>query len=187
MTSPAGRDQERAQEVRVGVEPVVVAAAPAAAVAERGDVGAPDGAGYYDAQPFGTDFHLGGDWNGVGGGDSDRGAPVTAIADGAVTFAVDVGGGWGNVVRIAHRIRDAGGDRLVESLYAHLDRIDVAVGQRVRRGAPIGTIGDAHGQYLAHLHLELRARPGLPLGEGYAAETTGYLDPTAFIRGHRPR
>lgn len=150
-------------------------------------VGAPDGAGYYDAQPFGTDFHLGGDWNGVGGGDSDRGAPVTAIADGAVTFAVDVGGGWGNVVRIAHRIRDAGGDRLVESLYAHLDRIDVAVGQRVRRGAPIGTIGDAHGQYLAHLHLELRARPGLPLGEGYAAETTGYLDPTAFIRGHRPR
>ena len=149
-------------------------------------VGAPDAAGYYDAQPFRDNGHLGCDWNGQGGGNTDLGDPVTAIADGVVRFAEDVGGGWGNVVRIEHRVRDADGERLVESLYAHLDRIDVTAGQRVRRGTPIGTLGDAHGRYSAHLHLELRAQPGLPLGGGYARDSTGYLDPTAFIRAHRP-
>ena len=150
-------------------------------------VGAPDGAGYYDAQPFGTNTHLGSDWNGVGGGDSDLGDPVTAIADGVVRLAEDLGGGWGNVVRIEHRLRDAGGERRVESLYAHLDRIDVTVGQRIRRGALVGTIGTAHGQYKAHLHLEVRDRPGLPLGPGYSHDTTGYLDPTELIRARRAR
>jgi hypothetical protein len=55
----------------------------------------------------------------------------------------------------------------------------------VRRGQFIGTIGDAHGQYRAHLHFELRDRH-LPLGEGYAEFRTGYLDPTFYIRQHRP-
>lgn len=142
-------------------------------------VGAPDGAGYHDAQPFGANDHLGGDWNGDRGGDSDRGDPVFAIADGVVADAADRAGGWGNVVRILHPCG-------VESLYAHLDAIAVAPGARVRRGQPIGTIGTAGGVYPAHLHLELRDRP-LPLGGGYAADRTGYLDPTAFIRAHRPR
>lgn len=140
-------------------------------------VGAPDHAGYYDAQPFGVNDHLGNDWNGNGGGNTDLGDPVTAIGDGEVTFAEDVGGDWGNVVRVRHRE--------VESLYAHLDRIDVRVGQRVQRGAPLGTIGDAHGRYQAHLHLELRAHIGMPLGPGYARDRTGYLDPTDFIESHQ--
>ena len=66
-------------------------------------VGAPDGVGYYDALRFGANRHLGEDWNGNGGGDSDLGDPVAAIARGRVTFADDVGGGWGNVVRVVHR------------------------------------------------------------------------------------
>lgn len=145
-------------------------------------VGAPDGAGYHDAQPFGTNTHLGEDWNGDGGGDSDLGDPVHAIGRGRVTFAADVGGGWGNVVRIAHPYRGGA----VESLYAHLDTVAVAVGQVVLRGQPIGTIGTAHGQYAAHLHLELRAAPGLALGGGYGPRS-GQLAPTPFIRAHRPR
>lgn len=145
-------------------------------------VGAPDAAGYYDAQGFGQNDHLGEDWNGVGGANSDLGDPVTAIADGVVRFAEDVGGGWGNVVRIEHRTRDGA----IESLYAHLDRVEVVSGEPVRRGARIGTIGDAHGHYLAHLHLELRARVGMPLAGGYARDRDGWLDPTAYIRAHRP-
>jgi murein DD-endopeptidase MepM/ murein hydrolase activator NlpD len=141
-------------------------------------VGAPDGDGYYDAQPFGVHDHCGNDWNGNGGADTDLGDPVTAIADGVVTFASDEGGGWGNVVRVVHGS--------VESLYAHLDRIDVHPSEVVRRGDPLGTIGTAHGHYKAHLHLELRSRPGLPLGGGYAMDRTGYLDPTAYILAHRP-
>jgi murein DD-endopeptidase MepM/ murein hydrolase activator NlpD len=150
-------------------------------------IGAGEAAGYYDAQPFGTHDHLGEDWNGIGGGNTDLGDPVTAIGDGIVRFAEDVGGDWGNVVRIEHRVRDADGEHGVESLYAHLDRVDVAVGRRVRRGELIGTLGDAHGRYNAHLHLELRDTPGLPLGGGYSPYRDGYRGPTAFIRSHRPR
>jgi murein DD-endopeptidase MepM/ murein hydrolase activator NlpD len=147
-------------------------------------VGPPDASGYYDAQPFGKNDHLGNDWNGNGGGDSDLGDPVHAIAAGVVSVAIDHGGGWGNVVRVVHACSAVSG-REVESLYAHLETIDVQPGQRIDRGQRIGTIGTAGGQYRAHLHFELRARPGMELGGGYSKDTAGYLDPTAFILDHR--
>lgn len=146
-------------------------------------VGPPDATGYYDAQPFGVNDHLGSDWNGNGGGNSDLGDPVHAVADGVVSVATDHGGDWGNVVRVVHACGEVPG-RAVESLYAHLDAIEVEEGQRVTRGQRLGTIGDAGGRYRAHLHFELRARPGMPLGGGYSSSTAGYLDPTAFILGH---
>lgn len=145
-------------------------------------VGPPDGEGYYDAQPFGTADHLGSDWNGNGGGDTDHGDPVHSVAHGEVVFAADVGGGWGNVVRVVHDCEGV----IVESLYAHLATIAVEPGVRVLRGEIVGTIGDAGGQYLAHLHFELRSTPGLPTGGGYGIDTTGHVDPTAFIAAHRP-
>ena len=150
-------------------------------------VGPPDGAGYYDAQPFGGGHaHLGSDWNGVRGGDSDLGDPVFAVADGRVSDTGDHGGGWGNVVRVVHLVRDDDGPRVVESLYAHLERIDVRVGERVARGRQVGTIGTAGGVYRAHLHFELRAALGRPLGGGYGPPDA-QVDPTAFIDAHRPR
>jgi murein DD-endopeptidase MepM/ murein hydrolase activator NlpD len=141
-------------------------------------VGAPDAVGYYDAQPFGHNEHLGNDWNGKGGGNTDLGDPVYATAAGVVAEAIDIGHDWGNVVRVVHACG-------VESLYAHLDRIETTLGATVRRGQRIGTIGTAGGTYPAHLHFEIRDRP-LPLGGGYSSNTTGYLDPTAYIRAHRP-
>lgn len=144
-------------------------------------VGAPDGVGYYDAQRFGENAHLGADWNGVRGGDSDRGDPVRAVADGIVTFAADAGAGWGNVVRVVHRTRQGS----VESLYAHLERIDVEPGQALRRGEVLGTIGDAGGRYLPHLHFEIRVTLGRPLGGGYGTPD-GQVDPTRYIEEHRP-
>lgn len=149
-------------------------------------VGAPHGRGYYDAQPFKKNHHLGEDWNGNGGGNTDLGDPVFSIANGVVVFAEDLGGGWGNTVRIVHAYRDGNEVEQVESFYAHLDRIDVREGERVRRGEPIGTIGDADGSYIAHLHFELREQVGLPHGPGYSRDTEGWLDPSAFIRSHRP-
>ena len=144
-------------------------------------VGWPDGEGYYDAQDFGVNLHLGEDWNGVGGGATDRGDPVHVMATGEVRFAEDVGGGWGKVLRVVHRVRRAGQDAYVESVYAHLDRIDVAVGDAVEAGQIVGTIGDADGHYSPHLHFELRREPDLPLGGGYSAENSMYLDPCAFL------
>lgn len=141
-------------------------------------VGAPDAIGYYDAQPFGVTRHLGNDWNGNGGGNTDLGDPVYAAANGIVVDARDVAGDWGNVVRIV--------GCEVEAIYAHLGRMDVAVGDTVTRGQRIGTIGFGARSNPAHLHLELRDRP-LPLGGGYAdTPPAGYLDPTAHIRAHRP-
>jgi murein DD-endopeptidase MepM/ murein hydrolase activator NlpD len=148
-------------------------------------VGGGEAAGYYNAQPFGDNRHLGDDWNGNGGGDTDLGDPVLAIAHGVVRSARDHGNGWGNVIRIAHDIGGHGEPIHVESIYAHLDAIEVAAGDVVSLGQRIGTIGTAGGRYRAHLHLEVRDRPDLPLGRGYGADRTGYLDPTAFIRAHR--
>jgi murein DD-endopeptidase MepM/ murein hydrolase activator NlpD len=149
-------------------------------------VGPPDADGYYDAQPFGTNLHLGSDYNGNGGGDSDLGDPVHAVARGKVVLAEDLGGGWGNVVRIVHACETGP----MESLYAHLDALHVAPGMWIDRGMTLGTIGTAHGQYLAHLHFELRDVVGLPVGGGYDEAASdgesGWVDPTAFIRAHRP-
>jgi murein DD-endopeptidase MepM/ murein hydrolase activator NlpD len=144
-------------------------------------VGKPDARGYYNAQPFGRNTHLGDDWNAVTGGNSDLGDPVYAVANGCVTEATDHGGGWGAVIRVVHGPQ-AGPYRFVESLYAHCDTMLVKPGDWVRRGQKIGTIGTAHGRYWAHLHLELRWKLGLPLGGGYSSDTTGFLEPTAFIR-----
>jgi murein DD-endopeptidase MepM/ murein hydrolase activator NlpD len=151
-------------------------------VGESGSAG-----GYYDAQPFGDNHHLGSDWNGGGGGDSDLGDPVLAVADGVVTSARDHRGGWGRVVRVAHNVGTQARPRWVESLYAHLDSMSVRRGQVVRKGAAIGAIGTAHGKYRAHLHLEIRDRLGMPLGRGYGRRAEGYLDPTAFIRARLAR
>lgn len=148
-------------------------------------VGPPDAEGYYDAQGFGENFHLGEDWNGEGGGNTDLGDPVHAIAHGEVTFAEDAGKGWGNVVRIVHHVRRQGRSDFVESLYAHLDTIEVEVGDLVSRGQIVGAIGDAGGTYVPHLHFEIRRTPDLPIGPGYSPDNSQWLDPSAFIEEHR--
>ena len=150
-------------------------------------VNPPDAKKYYNAQPFGENRHLGDDWNGVGGGNTDLGDPVFAIADGVVVAAKQYGGGWGNVVRIVHCLEKHPTYQFVESVYAHLDKIKIADGTLVKKGQLVGTIGNANGRYWAHLHLELRSDIELPIGGGYSTDTTGYLDPTAFIKANRPK
>lgn len=148
-------------------------------------VGPPDANGYYDAQPFGRNQHLGSDWNGNGGGNSDLGDPVYSIGHGRVRLAEDKGTGWGRVVVVTHRLPDVNGElRWIESLYAHLDTMTVNAGQILKRGERIGTIGDAHGAWVAHLHFEIRTGKGHAVGRGYGP-AYGQIDPTAFIQSHR--
>ena len=153
-------------------------------IANRFDypVGKPDAKGYFNAQKFGKNYHLGDDWNGLGGGDSDLGDPIFVVADGYVTYATHHNHSWGNVIRVVHYLPDSS---MVESLYAHCDTILVGENQWVSIGDQIGTIGNAHGNYKAHLHLEMRDEVGMPVGGGYSNETEGYVDPTAFIESHR--
>ena len=147
-------------------------------------VGPPNAKKYYNAQGFGKNNHLGDDWNGTGGGNTDLGDPIYSIANGYVTVTKNHGPGWGNVIRIVHYIKEK--DKVVESLYAHCDEILIKKHSWIRRGQQIGTIGNANGAYWAHLHLELRTKVDLDLGGGYSEETTGYTDPSKFINTNRP-
>lgn len=153
-------------------------------IANRFDypVGKPNAKGYFNAQKFGRNNHLGDDWNGLGGGNSDLGDTIYAIASGCVTFAKDHNPSWGNVIRIVHYLPDSS---QVESLYALCNEMFVKKNQWVSVGEKIGTIGNANGRYKAHLHFEIRDQIGMRIGVGYARETEGYLNPTAFIKSHR--
>lgn len=144
----------------------------------------PDAHKCYDAQPFGVADHLGEDW-GAASNNKDLGKPIYAIAEGVVVFAEDIGGGWGKVLRIVHRLREGENPRFVESLYAHFTDMLPQPGSLVRRGEKIGTLGTAGGLYEAHLHLELRSVVALPVGGGYGADQAGFLEPKKFIRAHR--
>ena len=145
-------------------------------------VGKPNAKGYYNAQKFQENYHLGDDWNSVKGGNSDLGDHIYAIANGYVAATKNHKGGWGNVIRIIHQLPNK---KQVESLYAHCDTIFVKQNSWVKKGQIIGTIGNVDGLYLAHLHLEIRNKINLPIGNGYSKDTTGYLDPTEFIKTNR--
>jgi peptidoglycan hydrolase-like protein with peptidoglycan-binding domain len=79
------------------------------------------------------------------------GMPVRAAAAGRVAWAAWLAGGWGNLVTVA----DGHG---VRTLYAHLSRIDVNVGQHVTRGAVLGAVGATGDATGPHLHFEVRVR-----------------------------
>lgn len=143
-------------------------------------IGKPNAKGYYNAQKFRENNHLGDDWNGVGGGNTDLGDPIYVIANGYVSFAKDIKGGWGNVIRVIHKYKG----KYYESVYAHCDSILVKEGDFVKKGTLIATIGNANGIYLAHLHLEIRDDIFMDIGGGYANDRSGYLDPTKFINNN---
>lgn len=149
-------------------------------------VGKPDGDGYYKARGYRPNGHLGEDWNGKRGGDSDLGDPVYACGNGAVVFAENFGRGWGNVVIIRHVYEEGGTQKYVDSLYGHLGAIMVRYGIHVRRGQQIGTIGTGGGLYDAHLHFEIRKdlRVGMARHR-FPHDDRTYWSPTDFIAARR--
>jgi len=95
--------------------------------------------------PFGgmsSEFHKGQDIS------APFGTPVSATADGVVVVA-----GWqrgyGRVVYLDH-------GNGISTRYGHLSRLDVAVGQIVKRGAQLGLVGSSGRSTGPHLHYEVR-------------------------------
>lgn len=82
------------------------------------------------------------------------GRPVVAVADGRVyrTHADDGSHNYGNHVRLEHAVSGA----TFKSIYAHLSRIDVSVGEVVKRGQAIGAVGSTGNSTAPHLHLTLK-------------------------------
>ncbi len=135
---------------------------------------------WFNALDFGENNHLGEDWNKNSGGNTDCGEPVYAAANGTITYAADAGPGWGNVVIITHTLPNR---TKVQTLYGHLNEITKTSGE-VKKREQIGTIGNAKGRYLCHLHFELREESSPiwgKVGPGYAADRSGSLDPSDFI------
>ena len=145
------------------------------------------GEGYYVARGFRPNGHLGEDWNGNRGGDTDLGDPVYTIGNGAVVFAKDVRAGWGNVVIIRHNFRDPDGSiKTIDSLYGHLQAILVREGQTVKRGDQIGKIGNNRGMYDAHLHFEIHKNLGIGIDRAsFARDYSNYYSPREFITSHQ--
>ncbi len=78
------------------------------------------------------------------------GFSVKAAANGTVRYAGDVKG-YGNTVIITHDDEWDG----YESLYAHLDSMEVSSGQRIEKDEEIGISGNTGDSTGAHLHFEL--------------------------------
>jgi hypothetical protein len=150
-------------------------------------VGKPDASGYYIFRGYWPNGHQGEDWNGNGGGDTDLGDPVYAIADGVVVFSDDYKRRWGNVIIVRHAFRDGSGNTTyIDSLYGHLDKRQARMYQVVKRGQQIGTIGNCHGIYAAHLHLEIRKNLKIGMNRSsFAQDYSNYYSPKAFIADHR--
>jgi murein DD-endopeptidase MepM/ murein hydrolase activator NlpD len=149
-------------------------------------VGKPEAEGYYKARGFRPGGHVGEDWDGVRGGDTDLRDPIYSVGDGIVVFARDVHLGWGNVIIVRHAYRENGNVRYVDALYGHLNTMLVSRGQRVSRGQQIATMGTAHGQYDAHLHFEIRKNLEIGMSRSkFQKDFNNYYDPTQFINSHR--
>ena len=78
------------------------------------------------------------------------GTPVRTVGEGTVDFA-GWQNGYGNVVQVQH-----GNDH--STLYAHLSRIDVKMGQYIEQGQHIGAVGTTGWSTGPHLHFEFRIK-----------------------------
>ena len=134
-----------------------------------GGGGGTDGSGYANNRVFPVDYNRSGinfwtratqpdmsygerwgtlhsGWD-IGGGGASH--PIYATTDGVVRFSGTKTGGIGNCIYIEHT---ADG---YWSNYMHLASMSVSVGQTVKAGQRIGTMGNSGGNYAIHLHYEL--------------------------------
>lgn len=88
-----------------------------------------------------------------------QGTPIYATADGRVTTAGNTGNGYGNHVEINHGFG-------YETLYGHMFRVKVRVGQVIKRGEVIGWVGSTGKSTGPHLHYEVH-KGGRPLDPIY--------------------
>ncbi len=106
---------------------------------------------------FGNTVHTGVDI------DATEGAPVLAAGNGTVVWA-----GWGLFTESPTNKNDPYGqavaiehdfgyrDQKLYTIYAHMQRVDVVVGQYVNTGEPLGLVGNTGHTTGPHLHFEVR-------------------------------
>lgn len=110
--------------------------------------------GYRIHPIYGTrKLHTGVDISGSG----INGKPVYAAADGVISVA-KYDRSYGNYVIISHGTATDG--KYYQTLYAHMTRDTVSVGQTVKKGQQIGLVGSTGDSTGPHLHFEMRVNGG---------------------------
>lgn len=111
---------------------------------------------------------------------SFMGDTVVAAAGGTVQAVVDLGGrSYGLHVKLSH----PGG---VMTIYAHLSRATVSVGQQVSAGQPIGALGNSGRSTGPHLHYEIRVNNASTDPVPYMAARRAPLNGNPTAPGGRP-
>jgi len=100
-----------------------------------------------------TKFHAGLDFA------ATQGTPIYATADGVVKEASYDAGGYGNHVVLNHGYS-------YETLYGHMVRIKVHIGQQIKRGEVIGWVGSTGKSTGPHCHYEVH-KGGQPVDPVY--------------------
>ena len=114
----------------------------------------------------------------IGGGGSSH--PIYATTDGVVRFSGSKTGGIGNCIYIEHT---ADG---YWSNYMHLASMSVSIGQTVKAGDRIATMGNTGGDYAVHLHYELSPNGSFHSG-GNTVNPQAYLGITGDNKTSLPR
>lgn len=150
-----------------------------------------DATGYavrYEIKPGVWNYHTGADLNLPAYADVK--AAVYAMADGLVVFVGTGFGTWGKLVVIRHTLEDGS---FVWARHAHLGDQAVKMGQAIKRGDPIGTVGDFApiGPAGDHHHvdiarIDLGQAPNDWPGTDKDRVLRDYYDPLQFIRDRHP-
>ena len=98
-----------------------------------------------------------------------RGTPIRASGGGIIVKA-GRNGGYGKIVEIKHR-------NGYTSRYAHLSRIKVKVGQRVKLGQTVGLVGSTGRSTGPHLHYEIRS-------SGKTIDPAKFIKAGKRLKGH---
>ena len=125
------------------------------------------------------------DFNLETGGNTDLGEPLVSPFSGIVIAAHDWSSALGNVIQLLGVTRE--GEQIAWAGW-HLLEITVSVGQVVRAGDPLGSIGNAGGYYAgAHLHNQVCIvnKWGVPAPTTFAADGRyEWVRPSVFYVQH---
>lgn len=103
---------------------------------------------WHTTSEFGRRNYIPNPWHNGVDGRAAVGTPVYAVTDGIVQVAKDNPTGYGLYVVLDHEI--------CGSLYSHLSRFVVKIGQKVESGDVIGYSGNTGQSTGPHLHFEIR-------------------------------
>lgn len=113
-------------------------------------------------------------------------APIKAFTDGEVLYAgfghKGTGlGGYGNVVLIKDKNNRG-------QLYAHLSKVLVSKGQKIKKGQVIGNQGSTGQSTGPHLHYEVRKKAEGKVPYGWIADrANNCLNPTEYLENFEPK